>query len=217
MERENKLDKRQTSSEGKNHWVELISTIVMAIATVATAWSSYQASRWGGVMSINFNQAGAHLTESTRSTIVGGQKAIFDALLFNEWLKAENQDDEALAEFYFERMGDLRPAVEAWIATQPLDNPDAPRSPFVMEEYVNNAYVESQQLEVKASELFNQGLVASQQSDDYILNAVIFASVLFFAGISTRFKRDAPQISMLVMGCVFLLFGLFNILISPIF
>lgn len=217
MKQKNKFEKGQMSSERKKQLVELISTVVMAIATVATAWSSYQAARWGGLMSTNFNQANADRTESMRSSIIGGQKIVFDALLFIEWLKAVNQEDEALAEFYFERMGDLGPAVEAWIATDPINNPDAPLSPFVMEEYVLSAYEESQRLEAQASELFIQGMADGQQSDVYILNAVTLASVLFFAGISTRFERVSPQIYLLVLAIVFLIFGLLNILSSPVF
>jgi hypothetical protein len=188
----------------------------MSIATIATAWSGYQAAKWGGLMAVSYNQASAQRTESVRNSIVGGQKLVFDVVLFNEWLNAMNQEDEALADFYYERMGDLVPALDAWIATEPLINPDAPKSPFTMEEYSVSQYEEAQRLETEAAEFFKQGLEYSLFSDGYVLNAVILASVLFFAGVSTRFKRDSSQIIMLVVGGILLLYGLFNIISYPI-
>ena len=167
-------------------------------------------------MAVSYNQASAQRTESVRNSILGGQKAALDAIIFNEWLKAEHQDDEALADFYYERMGDLLPAVEAWIASEPLTNPDAPKSPFAMEEYSVSQYEEAQRLETEAAEFFKQGLEYSLFSDGYVLNAVILASVLFFAGVSTRFKRDSSQIITLSVGGVLLLYGLFNVLSYPI-
>ncbi len=212
-----KFKKRQESSKIVRYWVEWISIILMSVATIATAWSSYQAAGWGGVMTTNFNQANIDRSEAMRYSIEAGQKTVFDAVLFNEWLKAVNQEDEALIDFYFERMGDLRPALEAWIATAPIENPNAPLSPFVMDEYVVEEIELSQNFEIQASEFFSQGMNASQQSDRYVFNAVILASVLFFSGISTRFKQDASQILMLLIGFVFLTIGIFNILSSPIF
>jgi hypothetical protein len=37
-------------------WVEFIATFVLALATVATAWSGFQSARWGGEQSTKFSQ-----------------------------------------------------------------------------------------------------------------------------------------------------------------
>lgn len=31
-----------------DRWVEFISAVILALATVGTAWCGYQAARWGG-------------------------------------------------------------------------------------------------------------------------------------------------------------------------
>jgi hypothetical protein len=36
-----------TDTAGRN-WVEIGATVLLALAAVATAWSSYQAARWNG-------------------------------------------------------------------------------------------------------------------------------------------------------------------------
>ena len=47
---------------------EFIATIILAVATLATAWSGYQAARWGGEQSFLYSRAGALRTESTRAS-----------------------------------------------------------------------------------------------------------------------------------------------------
>ena len=82
MEKNSKATPQQEEDERKRGWIELIATIIMSIATVATAWSGYQAARWGGVMSVYFNQAGANRTESVRSSTAAGQQVMIDVGLF---------------------------------------------------------------------------------------------------------------------------------------
>jgi hypothetical protein len=36
------------NAAGNRNWAELAATILLAAAAVATAWSSYQATRWNG-------------------------------------------------------------------------------------------------------------------------------------------------------------------------
>ena len=47
--------------------LELIATILLAAATVATAWSGYQASRWNGEQAKAFSRAGALRVESAKA------------------------------------------------------------------------------------------------------------------------------------------------------
>jgi hypothetical protein len=47
---------------------DVVATIVLAVAAVATAWSGYQASRWHGEQAIAFGRANAHRLESTRAS-----------------------------------------------------------------------------------------------------------------------------------------------------
>lgn len=48
--------------------VEAVATVILALATVATAWSGYQASRWHGEQAIAFSHANAARVESTRAS-----------------------------------------------------------------------------------------------------------------------------------------------------
>ena len=35
-------------SPPQRDWIEIVATVLLAVAAVATAWSSYQANRWNG-------------------------------------------------------------------------------------------------------------------------------------------------------------------------
>lgn len=195
---------------------EIIATLILALATVATAWSGYQSARWGGEQSTKYSQAGALRTESTRASTTAGQIAQVDIGLFTNWINAFAADDQALAEFYENR---FRPefgvAFDAWLATDPENNPDAPKSPFSMPEYTVDASQEAERLEQEAAKTFEEGNVANQNSDDYILNTVILASVLFLAGVQSRIKSVPLRMLIVILGLLILTYGLFNIATSP--
>jgi len=196
---------------------ELIATIVLAIATLATAWSGYQAARWGGVQSSSYSRAGALRTESTRASTMAGQLAQIDIGIFTNWVNAFATDNLELAAFYEDRFRpEFEVAFEAWLATKPRENPDAPKSPFSMPEYSLAQAEESDRLEQEASEMFELGSIANQTADDYVLNTVILASVLFLAGLQTRMKSIPARLIIVGLSLLILLFGLVNIATYPI-
>jgi hypothetical protein len=159
---------------------EVIVTVILALATLATAWSGYQSARWGGEQSTKFSMAGALRTESTRASTKAGQIAQVDIGLFTNWVNAFAVGYQELAEFYENRFRpEFEVAFNAWLATDPKNNPDAPETPFSMSEYTISLDLEADRLEQEASKSFQEGSAANQISDDYILNTVILASVLF--------------------------------------
>lgn len=196
---------------------EIIATVLLALATLATAWSGYQSARWGGVQSTKYSQAGALRTESTRASTQAGQLTQVDIGLFTNWINAYAVDNEALMTFYEKRFRlEFKPAFEAWVATDPRNNPDAPLSPFAMPEYTVSQMEESERLEQEASNTFEEGSAANQISDDYILNTVVLASVLFLAGMQSRMKSVPMRMLIVILGLIILTFGLYNIATYPI-
>ncbi|MFQ5966610.1 MAG: hypothetical protein ACE5MI_03245 [Acidimicrobiia bacterium] len=214
--------------------VELLSTIILAVAAVLTAWSAFQSAKWSGVMSIDFNSAGTARTESTRFDTLAGQQAQVDVGLFTNWLAALNDDLNAgaisvepgqgyqptpgtLSGFLFERFRpEFRPAMDAWLALEPVTNPEAPKSPFEMPEYQLEAAQEADRLQALADEHRSAALVANQTSDDYVLTAVLFASVLFFAGVSTKMQRPRNRKIMVGVATVFLVVGTVIVVSLPV-
>jgi hypothetical protein len=98
----------------------------------------------------------------------------------------------------------MKPAVEAWLKLDPLNNPAAPPSPFRMAEYVQKETTEVARLEEVANKAMAATREARGYSDDYVLLTVIFASVLFFGGIARAF--DSPPLRKVLAALAVLLF-----------
>ena len=187
--------------------MELLATILLAIAAVATAWSSYQSARWSGVQAIDFSKANAARVESTRAATEAGQETQVDVLTFTQWVDAYAVHDTRLADFYFARFRpEFKPAVHAWVATHPLKNPDAPPTPFSMPQYKLASTSESHRLLAEAEQGTAEARQSNQRSDNYVLAVVLFAAALFFAGISTKLKMPGQRITLLAFGYL-LFFG----------
>ncbi len=183
--------------------LELLATILLAIAAVATAWSSYQSARWSGVQAIDFSRANASRVESTRASTEAGQKLQIDVITFTQWVDAYAAKNTELADFYFKRFrSEFKPAVIAWIATKPLKNQHAPPVPFSMPQYKLAAEAESRQLLAKAEQATGEAQQSNQRSDNYVLAVVLFAASLFFAGISTKLSVPSQRVAVLVLGYV---------------
>ncbi len=193
--------------------VELLSAVVLAIATVLTAWSAFEASKWGGEMSIKFSEANARRTEATQASTAGGQLVQVDVSLFTNWLNAVASEQTKLADFYELRFRDeFKPAFDAWIASDPLalDEDEDPNSPFADEYedlYVVQDLVDAESLSAQADDASTAARQANQRGDNYTLTTVLFASVLFFAGISTKFESLRAKYLTLGFGVVVLLSG----------
>lgn len=185
--------------------LELFATILLAVAAVLTAWSSYQSSRWSGVQAIDFSKASASRIESSKSSTTAGQQSEVDVVTFTAWADAYAAGDEFLSDFYFKRFRpEFKPAVDAWVATRPLKNPKAPPTPFVMPQYKSAAAAQSAALVKEAEGHTADATQSNQRSDNYVLAVVLFAAALFFAGISTKLSR--PRQRTWILGLGYLLF-----------
>jgi len=207
-----------TATRGRrDEWVDIVATVLLALATVATAWSGYQASRWNGEQATTAGRANATRLESTRASGLADTQTQIDVATFTQWVDAYARDDRALADFYKRRFRvEFAPAVDAWIATRPLRNPDAPLTPFAMPEYRLAARDEAARLETEADAFAGRVRVNVQRSTNYVLAAVLFAATLFFAGMSAKLPSPRLRLALLVMGLVVFTGALVWIATSPV-
>jgi hypothetical protein len=187
-------------------WIEVVVTVILALAAVATAWSGYQASRWHGEQAIAFSHANASRLESTRASDLANAQTEIDVATFTQWVDAYARHDTRLAEFYRRRFRkEFQPAVAAWVATQPLRNANAPLTPFAMPSYRLEATARAERLQLAAEAAAAEASRDIQHANDYVLAVVLFSAALFFGGISTRLRRPRPRAVILGVGCAVLL------------
>jgi hypothetical protein len=205
--RQSRLDRR----------VEVIAAVILSITTILTAWSAFESAKWSGLQSIAFSQAGAKRTESVRFSTLAGQQTAVDVALFTQWAEAVATDNTELADFLRER---FRPEFvepfELWVASEPRTNPDAASSPFAMEEYELEATGEADRLVLAAEQRAQDGLDHNQTSDNYVLMTVLFAIVLFFVAVGTRFDALQIRIGLIGLAAVGLISGIVVLSTFPI-
>jgi hypothetical protein len=181
--------------------LELLATILLAIAAVASAWSTFQSGRWRGYQAVNTNKSQAARVESSEAHTRAGQLTQIDLATFIQWVDAHAAHKTALAQFYRRRFRpEFRPAFDAWLAARPFTNRRAPSSPFVMPQYGLKQTAEAVRLDTTATVHATAAGNANQRADDYLLALVLFASALFFAGISTKLRSMRQREVLLGLG-----------------
>ena len=183
--------------------LELVSTVLLALATVATAWAGYQASRWHGEQAEAQMAATSARLESTRASGVANRQTQIDVAVFIQWVDAYARGETRLARFYEERFQPrFKPAFDAWIASKPLQSPAAPLTPFAMPEYRLASVEQADRLEAEATAASEEAREDIDRAENYVLCVVLFAASLFFAGISTRLQTRTAEAAVLGLACL---------------
>jgi hypothetical protein len=192
-----------TDDTARRDWVEIIATVLLAFAAVATAWCSYQANKWNGENIKASSRVNALRIDAARAQGLAEGQTQVDIAVFIQWVNADANDDRELADFYAERFRpEFRPAFDAWLATDPLTNPDAPPTPFAMDEYQLQARTDAERLDAEEEAMAATVRRNVQRSANYVLGVVLFAVALFFAGMSTRLRGAGTRRALLIVGCI---------------
>ena len=201
----------------RRDWIEVAATVLLAIAAVATAWSSYQATRWNGEQAKASGSVNKTRIEAARASDLANAQQQVDVATFMQWVDSYARGETELVTFYRERFRpEFKPAFEAWIATKPLETKGAPLTPFVMPEYRLAARAEADRLDEDAEELSAQVRRNIQRASNYVLGVVLFAVALFFAGMSTKLTARGLRKAMLVVGYIVFLGAAVWIATSPV-
>ena len=190
-------------------FVEICEAIVLAAVAVATAWSGYQAARWDGRQAERYGTASAIRIQADQQLTLGGQQKLLDVATFNTWIQAKREGREKLAALYIRRFSpEFKTAFDAWLATHPFSNPNAPPGPSFMPQYTNPQIAQGNALNDDATAIFEEGTQARETSDDYIRTTVVLATVLFLLALSQRFRVRGVRIAVLIVCGLLMLYGL---------
>jgi Domain of unknown function (DUF4337) len=198
-------------------WAELAAMLLLALAAVATAWSSYQATRWNGEQAKTSGRVNKTRIEAARASDLANAQKQVDVATFMQWVDAYARNETELVAFYRERFRDeFKPAFNAWLATRPLRTAGAPPTPFAMPQYRLAAEAEAGRLDQRAEELSAQVRRNIQRASNYVLGVVLFAVALFFAGMSTKLTAPGLSKAMLIVGYVVFVGTVVWIATSPV-
>src|SRR3954451_19341860 len=215
---EHKKHTAETATEHGTHdrWLSIIEALLLSLVAVLAAYSGYAAAKWGTKSSVTLATASAARTKANRADIEGIVTRTLDSASFNAWFTAftaDNANAERLAEKRM-RPG-YRPAFDAWQATHPEHNPNAPAGPSYMPQYVVPQDVVAKRLDAQADAAFVKGAKAGETADKYIRATVFLATVLFLVGISGHFRIRQARIGLIAAGGLLLVFAVIQLLGLP--
>jgi hypothetical protein len=206
-----------TSDSSRAARLEVVATVLLALAAVATAWSGYQASRWNGEAAKASGHTNKVRIEAARAQGLAEAQKGADLATFTQWVDAHLLNRLEVEKFYFKRFRkEFKPAVVAWIATRPLKNPNAPPSPFAMTQYRLAAESDAKRLDAEADVSSATKDRDIQRATDYVLGVVLFSVSLFFAGMSMKLPVRGLRIVLLAFGIAIFVGAAAWIATSPI-
>jgi hypothetical protein len=196
--------------------ITIAEAAVLSIVAIVAAWSGFAAAKWGTESSLSLAKASAERTKANREFSQALTFRAADASMFNAWFGAFIAGKKRAAEVAEKRFRpEYRVAFEAWVATHPFTNPNAPPGPQSMPQYKPTGQAESVVLDHQADESYAEGQKAAKNSDDYVRTTVILASILFLIGISSHFPLKGVRIGLVSVGFVLLVFAAIEILSLP--
>jgi hypothetical protein len=189
--------------------VEIVAAILLSLATVLSAWGAYQATRWSGVQAESYAASAAARAESVRHGSIASRQIQVDVATFVAWSTAKAGGDQKLTIFFERRFRpEFKPAFDAWLTGQLGPSGLPVGTPFDLPEYVLAEQALSDQNLADAEQSLADAQSANQISDNFVLTAVLFASVLFFAGMAARFRPQWLRWMMLGVALVVCVIGL---------
>jgi hypothetical protein len=201
----------------KTSMLDILSAVVLGASALATTYASYQAELWDGEQAALYTEANALRVEASQVSLRTGQIEGADLMAFGAWLSAYASSKSELEEFYLRRFRpEFSTAFNAWAATQPRTNPNAPPTPFVMPGYNESGRRIAADMEQQAHEKFAAGQEANRRGDQFVLATVILANALFFGGINQLPHSRRIRTTLLATAIGFCLFGITHIaMLSP--
>jgi hypothetical protein len=200
----------------RDRFVSIAEAVLLSMVALTAAWSGYAAAKWSTESRVGLAEASTARTKANRANLDAIDLRNFDSSTFEAWFAAytaNNQQAMTLAEHRFRPV--FRVAFEAWRATKPETNPNAPRGPTYMPQYRQPGLVKAKALDQGADEAFAAGATAGERSDKYVRTTVFLASVLFLVGISTHFPLRGVRYALVALGAVLLVVSLVQLTQLP--
>ena len=210
------LEKHGNHSDARSRRITIVEAILLATVALLAAWSGFAAAKWSTESRLELSQSTKHRTLSSQAELRAMEATNFDASTFNAWFTAWVAGDQRAQELATRRFTDeFRVAFDAWLATDPANNPDAPKGPTYMPEYVQvDDEVAAEETHL-ADEAHEKGAESGETADDYVRITVLLASVLFLVGISGHFRIHSARVGLITVSVLILVYAGYLLIVAP--
>ncbi len=197
--------------------IEVATVLLLALATVGSAWCAYQVSQWNGVDTDLARASAAARLNGSREYALATQKVAYDAAVATQYAVAVVGENVPLQTFLREtivRPGFL-PILDEWEAVI-AETGEPPPNLVEDQEYLDDLFAEANRYDDEAAALSADGDEAKQHADDYIQTTLFMASALFFAGVTASFSSRFTRLILLAASLVTLAYAASRIAGYPV-
>jgi hypothetical protein len=195
--------------ERRDRLISITEAVLLSVVALLAAWSGYAAAKWSTESRVELATASSLRIEASRADADAFELRNFDSSTFESWFSAyiaANKNAIRLAERRFRP--EFKVAFDAWRATKPETNPEAPRGPTYMPQYKRPGVAEARVRDDRAKAAFLDGEKDGATADKYVRLTVVLASILFLVGISTHFPYRGVRYGLVGLGIALLLLSL---------
>ncbi len=222
---ESTATEQAAASDRRGYLIEVVTAILLGLATLGAAYAAYQASLYDGNSLDRYSEAIAKTAETSGKQLEAQGGFTLDMITWMEWQSrviasgsensAQAKADEVIAQsiyddFMEERLKDALDWSDKESKAQkkfvhPTESPDYGLALF------SDAFENQEQ----ATNAMKAARKANDIGDRFTLLTVLYTIALFFAGIATVFKRDPVKLALLGMGVALFLFTTAKLAMLP--
>ncbi len=212
-------DRADSATAAQESWLsknfELFVAVLLGIASVITAWASFQASLYDGEMSAANTKAGVLAAEAESLYLEGNQQYMRDGQLFDRITELSIQSsssnpetaalaDETIDVLTFQSLTEDFAAALEWSAAENDADPEFFTHPQDSEEYLTALFGGYHEVKAEADAALESSAKYNELGDQLTLATVLLAISLFLFGIaaiirSLRMRLIITGVSTVVM------------------
>jgi hypothetical protein len=202
--------------EQHDRMATIIEAVLLAVVAIVAAYSGYASAKWSTESRLKLAAASTARTEASNANLNALERRNFDSSTFEAWFAAYVAGNKTAMEIAQRRFSPgFRVAFDAWQATHPETNPNAPPGPTYMPDYKQPDLDRAAQLNSLADADYAEGAKAGTNADDYVRVTVYLATVLFLVAISGHFKMRGARYGLMIVGVVVLVVSLGTLATLP--
>jgi hypothetical protein len=201
---------------GRDRLISIVEAVLLSIVALLAAWSGYSAAKWSTRSSLSLAKASSTRTQASEDEVRATQIRTLDSVSFNAAETAYVANNTRLFRLAVRRLRvGYRAPFDAWLATHPLKNPNAPPDPSYMPQYQIPQETQGRALTAQATAYFSEGQSAAGTADKYVRLTVLLAAVLFLVGIGSRFPVRLARYGLVGVAAVLLVVSVVQLLGLP--
>lgn len=182
--------------------IEIITVLILGIATLGTAWCSYEAYQWNSAQSDLAQQTTSAELNANRLFGLATQKVTYDTSLLADYATAYRANDTKLMDFYRQSLmrPQLLPFLDKWIAE--VKAGQAPTNLLSDQAYLDLVMADYNTAAATVSSLDQQAKQAGSIADRYLVTTILLAVGLFFGGVTSSFKWTPAKLATIALAVI---------------